>query len=431
MTRSQFWRGAIAITVLVIIAKSIAALREVLLAAKYGTDSLIDGYYFTLGIALWPIAVWTGIASATLIPISLQNKGHSKSDIVWRSELLGASIALGAILSVSFYATFELLTNTFSSGLNSSALTSANACVIPMAAMVFFATISASLSAWLIADGKIYSTLTDALPPLGCCTSLFATKDPSIELIAWGTAIGGIAQCLVLSIKLRHHNRVSLPSFRFTSPSWKPLIIGTLSLVIGQFIMSGTSVADQFYAAKLDPGSISALNFSNKLLAVITGIGGLAISRIFLPQICNQTQTEAPRRPRWIASIFLLSIAGSTIIALESQNIVSIAFERGAFNATDANIVSRTFLWGLVQIPFYFAGQYLAAMAAAKQKLHILTFAAIPAVLIKFSILYFTFNHADIIIVPISTAAMFTVSFFSVLILTTHTGKKNGTLPNK
>ena len=63
-------------------------------------------------------------------------------------------------------------------------------------------------------------------------------------------------------------------------------------MVTGAFLMGGTVLVDQAMAAMLEPGSVAALNYANRVVAMIRGIDAKALGTAVLPYFSRMVADE-------------------------------------------------------------------------------------------------------------------------------------------
>jgi putative peptidoglycan lipid II flippase len=131
-------------------------------------------------------------------------------------------------------------------------------------------------------------------------------------------------------------------------------------MLLGQILMSFTVIVDQFFAAHLGTGAIAMLNYANRILALILGMGAMAVSRATMPVFSQSHAQGGVQLSRiaahWARLLFVLGIVAAIVGWFLAPWGVKLLFERGAFTAQDTAVVAGVLRYGLTQLPFYFAG---------------------------------------------------------------------------
>src|SRR5690606_1066369 len=159
------------------------------------------------------------------------------------------------------------------------------------------------------------------------------------------------------------------PRWRMQSPAWKMMWQGFGYLFLGQFIMSVANPIDQLMVARLGEGAIATLNYANKVLALILGLGATAVGRAILPVLSSEIVTNAQNAwhltRRWSKLLIILGLFGVIIGWMIAPLLVKVLFERGEFTSENAKSVVEVFRYGLLQVPFYVSGIILTRFLAS------------------------------------------------------------------
>src|SRR5204862_7221830 len=127
-------------------------------------------------------------------------------------------------------------------------------------------------------------------------------------------------------------------------------------------ISQASPLVDQIFASSLSGGSISALNYSLKLISVFSGVIFVATGRAALPYLSHQASINDMKAFKETLRLYLWAVGGATIVLtvlmfVLAHPIVQILFQRGAFPAEDTNHTASTlegFVVGLVPMALGF-----------------------------------------------------------------------------
>ena len=81
--------------------------------------------------------------------------------------------------------------------------------------------------------------------------------------------------------------------------------------------------------------------------------------------------------------MFLLGLGVCLIFWILSPWVIAILFERGQFSATDTQSVSDVLRWGLIQVPFFYAGLVLVQLLASHERYNVIAFFTVTNLFIK------------------------------------------------
>jgi putative peptidoglycan lipid II flippase len=269
------------------------------------------------------------------------------------------------------------------------------------------------------------NTLLECVPALVLLAFVLLWRNAgSPAPLMWGTTLGFLAQAMVLAIlsgkadRLRPHVRLSL-----RSPQWPHMYRSVGVFMIGQFIMSFSAPLDQYFVAGLGNGSIATLGYANRVLALILGMGALAISRATLPvlsEILSSGGQDRARRTALMWSLLMLAI-GVVAVAFGWLFVplgVRLLFQHGAFNAENTVAVAGLVRWGLVQVPFYFAVLVLVQLLASQGRFKAMALVAAANFAVKALANFVLIKWFGIAGVVLATGVMNAGSFACYLWLT-------------
>jgi putative peptidoglycan lipid II flippase len=135
-------------------------------------------------------------------------------------------------------------------------------------------------------------------------------------------------------------------------------------------------------AARLQPGSVAALAYGNRIISVVMGLVAVSLSAAVIPyfsEMVTRHQWEDCRHTlnTYTRLIAMLAIPVCLGLVFFSQPIVHLLFQRGAFTESDTNIVARVQLMYAFQIPFYAVGLIYIRLLTAMKRNDIVMFSAL------------------------------------------------------
>jgi len=209
------------------------------------------------------------------------------------------------------------------------------------------------------------TAFSTALLNLSLIVSLLLSVDQQKEVIvyylSWGVVFGGVLQVVVhlIAIKKLHikfftlnfkKRKKQLEESKFYKQFY-PAVFGSSSAHIAAFL-------DTWLASFLATGSISYLYYANRVFQLPLALFAIATSVALFPTIAkaikNSDQQKALEYMRKAFFVLLALLGSATFIGIVfNEFIVSLLFQRGAFDATDTaqtSIVLTMYLIGL--LPF-------------------------------------------------------------------------------
>lgn len=368
------WRGMLSVMVFVVLAKCVAAAKEIVVAWRFGVGDTTDAYMFLFTLVNWPVGLWTSVLPALILPLAarLQLQDETES-AAFRSQLLGLTVLGGLGLLVLAWVGLPWLIASGATGLGSEAAQIALHIAPALEWSLPLGMLVAVYATWTMSEGRHLNTLAEGVPALGVLVAVFFAG--SALVWAWGTTIGVAGQAVVLWLALGVRKRAGV-TFRLKSPYWRLFAHGFTVMLAAQLLMSFTTVADQFFASRLGAGAISTLGYANRVIGLGLTLGATAVTRATLP-VFSRLSAEDDQLPDSVVQRWTLRVLGGATLAaaagwLAAPAVVAWLFQRGQFTAVHTAQVAEAIRYGLFQVPFYASGLVLTSASASRGRYGIL-----------------------------------------------------------
>jgi peptidoglycan biosynthesis protein MviN/MurJ (putative lipid II flippase) len=148
-------------------------------------------------------------------------------------------------------------------------------------------------------------------------------------------------------------------------------LAGQAAIALDNATLFGSlGVVDQAMAATLGPGNVAILNYSNKLVLPILGIGSTSLATVLYPMFSRLAAEREWRQlqqsaRRYVTLVLAVTIPATVVLVMLSPWLVEIIFQRGAFSEADAQAVARVQALYLLMIPAYTAAELLSRIINA------------------------------------------------------------------
>lgn len=370
MTSSVYKKVGIASAIMiasVFLSRVFGVIREMVIAYLAGTSGSVDAYQFSFIIPeiLNHIAA-TGFLSITFIPIFSRYLVDHKEEEAWKifSNILN-SFGLGLlVLIVLLWISAEWLigltgfenADTFAEAVRMTRI------IIP-AQLLFFA--GGILMAVQFAKERF---LIPALAPLiyniciiGGGSLLYGRL--GMEGFSWGALFGAFVGNFALqwfgarSIGMRWR-----PVIDFRHAEFKRYIILTLPLIVGLTMTFSVEVIPKLFGSYLSQGSIASLNYGLRIMFLLVGLLGQAVGTASYPYLSRLAAEnkigELNRLLNGTLKRISLVIPCSVLVVVLREEIVSLIFERGEFDASSTQLTSNILVFLMIGA-FAFSAQTL------------------------------------------------------------------------
>ena len=138
------------------------------------------------------------------------------------------------------------------------------------------------------------------------------------------------------------------PNFDFRDKDIVPMIKGLPSVAVTAAIAHINGLIDRMVASGAASGAVSCLNYGNKLMHVFSGMISTAIGTAVYPTIIQHIAEKDDERLKKLLSnvicaLMFLIIPISVFCFMFSTELVTVAFQRGAFDAAATAVTARVF----------------------------------------------------------------------------------------
>lgn len=339
--------------------------KELLIAYHFGTSELLDAFLIAFLLPAFAVGVLAESFSSGFIPTYLsvlKKQGAECANSLFASVAMLALIFLAAAaLIVGLFAPGVL--KVLGSGFSAQNLALAQNLLWLLLPVLPLYGIVRVWSALLNAQQVFGSVaLVPGVTPLVIVAVLWLfSSQLGIYSLASGTLLGATAEVVILLTIVARKHLPLLPAWSGQTREVRAVLRQYAPVVFGAIMMSGTILVDQAMAAMLEPGSVSALSFGNKVITLVLSLSAMALGTAALPHlsamVAHRDWTGVERTLYvYERAIVLLAIPVSAVLFLASSGLVELLFERGAFTASDTALVGQILAYYSLQLPFYMAG---------------------------------------------------------------------------
>lgn len=365
------------IVLFVLLAALARVAREMAIAYRYGVSAEVDTYLFVFNLVTWPVGIWLSVLTVVLVPLAVRGQQDApNSSSRFRSEVLGLTLLLGLGLGLLVWLALPWLLHSSWTGLPAQSLRLALEMVPAMVLLVPMGVLISLLSVWMLAAGRHANTLLEGVPSLGLLLVLLVLPGTSAEPLVLGTLAGYLCHLVCLLVAPSARAQVGWPRFTCRAQEWPVFWQGFGIMMIGQGLMSLTSIVDQFFASHIGVGAIATLSYANRILTLALAIGATAVSRATLP-VFARVQMERSDQLKavaghWVRLLFGFGLVAALVAWWLAPWITRMFFERGAFSSADSDSVTQVLRYGLPQMPFYFASLVLVSLLVSQRKFRVI-----------------------------------------------------------
>jgi murein biosynthesis integral membrane protein MurJ len=408
--------GAFVIGALTITSKFFGALREMVLAWRYGISGVLDSYQLaTTATTLLPTVV-AGILGAVLVPRLVAVRGPDRVRFI--EELNGTMLLLAVAFGLLTWVGAPYTSSLLASHARPDTLRLTAEMSARMAPMASFVILSGFVTARLQSRERFAYSISEAISAVTIILMVIMPFGPrgAAPLII-GSVVGSFLQLLLLV----HMTRKGDPPLgsarvRHRSPEWSSLYRSIVLMGLGQLIFAVALPVDQGFASRLGQGAVATLAYANRILALITTFGAVVVARALLPVLSGTVaddQLELGRRQalQWSGLLGAAALLITMLLWLLAPTIVRLLFQRGAFDANASAKVAHVLRFGLLQLPFYFAALAIVQWLIANGRYGTLLIVAAIGIAFKIALNFILVPLFGLAGIMIATASMFALTF--------------------
>ncbi len=344
-------KTAIIMAVLLACSKLLGFVREMVMAAFFGTSYIVDAYVMAQSIPnMLFLGIFLALATAymPLLSDSIEN-GSQEEGNSFTSRVVNILLVvslLSALVGVLFS---DQLTALMAKGFTGETAELTSRYLKITFAYTIFSSTAAILEAYLqYKETFIPQILIGYTQNIIMIATIVFCAYTDFRLLAYGLLIAYILRLLLIYLVAKKREyRYSLSkgnyrkTFNLIMPLAIPVFIGSCTTQINTFV-------DKFLASGLVSGSVSALNYANILNTTIITVSASVINTIIYPKL---SQASAADKRGSLISIAQTGITISILIVLPfsigsvvySDEIVQIIFERGAFDTVATGLTQGAY----------------------------------------------------------------------------------------
>ncbi|MCH1960632.1 murein biosynthesis integral membrane protein MurJ [Romboutsia hominis] len=338
---SKVAKATIGLMIATILAKVLGFGRELVLASSYGASMYSDAYITAMNIPLVIFATIGTTLATVLIPMyfEVNNNLGEKEALKFTNNVFNIVVIMCLILGILGLVFTDEIVKVFAVGFKGEAFEVAvNFTRVTIVGIVFTG-LSYLMTAYLQINNNFAIPGMASIPKnIIMIASIILSVVYNPYIMIWGTLLGMAAEFLFqlpFAIKngYKYSRYINIKDKYLKKMSW--LIMPVL---IGVAVNQINTMVDRTLASTLGEGSISALNYANKLNGFVMALFIASIGSVIYPML-SKLSTENNKEKftesvvKSINSVILLVVPisiGAIVLAIP---IVRILFERGEFDA--------------------------------------------------------------------------------------------------
>lgn len=178
----------------------------------------------------------------------------------------------------------------------------------------------------------------------------------------WGYSIGvmagGVFQLLIQLPALRRRGFRFKPDFNWKDPKVRKVGMLAFPALVGLLAAEVNIIVDKMIASMLEPGSVAALSYGNRIMQFPQGVFAISLATALLPTLSRQTasgklQDAGKTLGRATLALAALMIPATFCLLFLAEPVVNVILARGAFTAESTALTSAALVFYSLGLLFY------------------------------------------------------------------------------
>ena len=355
MTKSkQVTKSALIIIVFTLGSKFLGFIRETLIAAKFGSGMETDTFFVALAATGLLTNLISNAISTTFIPIlsEVEAKEGKKGKISHVNNMINIIFFVSLILVVLAWFLSPLIIKLTAKDFESKQFDLAVNLMKIGLPMVLFSGVIGALTGFLQSEQRHLSTAAVGFPFnfVYIFFLLFLSTKFGIKGLMVAAVVAVISQLLIQIQDARKAGFRYKFVFDLKDEYIRKVLYLSMPVLAGVAINDLNVIVDRTLASGLVAGSISALNYANKLNGLILGVFVSAITTVIFPVLSREANNDNILGVKntmgyGVNLILLITIPATIGLIVLAKPIVEIAFQRGEFDATATIMTSQALIF--------------------------------------------------------------------------------------
>lgn len=345
---SKIAKATVGLMIVTLLCKILGFGRELILASIYGTSVYSDSYLIAMNI---PTVIFSSIGAAlstTFIPLyfEVNNLNGEEKALRFANNVFNIVIIISIIMVTIGLVFTEPIVRMFAVGFEGETLKITIQFTRILIVGMLFIGLSNIMTAYLQINNSFNVPGMVSMPyNILIILSMIGSIWFGPHFMVWGTLLGIISQFLFqLPFAVKYSYKYQL-YINIKDEYLKKMMILLGPVLIGVAVTQINVMIDKTLASTLSEGSISALNYANKLNEFVLGLFISSIAIVIYPMLSKLSSQENKTEIKKIItksvnSIIILVLPISVGAIVLSKQIVSILFQRGAFDANATQMTS-------------------------------------------------------------------------------------------
>lgn len=421
------FKSSIIVMTLNMLSRILGLFREIIIASFFGVSGYTDAYFASAKISnFFTTILGEGALGTVFIPIYNEIKkdnGREKAN-EFTSNLINIIISISFSFSIIIFLASKFILKYFLRFNDNLRLDIANNMLKIMAFYLIFISISGLMSSLLNSYNKFFiSTLVGIIFNLTMILgTIILNKKLGIYSLSISFLFSGLFQVLVqipefLKIIKKHKLIFNLNDIKI-----KEFVYLMIPTLIGLFAYQINEIIDTSFAASLEIGTISSINYASRLYLLPIGVFAISLSVVIFPNLSKSVIRKEYEYTKLLIErglniLAFLIIPSSFGLIYYSTDIINMIFKYGKFNENNVKMTSEILIIYSIGLIFFSSIHLLTRSHYSFKDRKLPVISAIISIIINILLDYllFSYKHIGLTIATVVSAIInFLILFISL-----------------
>ena len=413
---------------IIMFAKILGQVREMLLAASYGTSYQANAYLTASQIPLNFFDMILGLAIVSaFVPVfnEFYQKGGKNSANSFAGNFLGVILLISVLLSLFGVIFSAFIVSKIATGLDAKTALLASKLLKILFPSVIFTSVAYAYAGILQSYGefKIPAAMSVISNAVTIIYFIFFNDKFGIFGLSVSMLIGWILQLVVLVpplVKLKFSFRIS---FNFFSEGMKKVYLLACPILISSWVQPINVMFNLYLASFLNNGdAVSAINYANKLYLIIASVFTVSVTNITLPSLSREFSSGNGKEASDIITgsvkaVVLFLIPVLVLFVIYRTDIIQIIYQRGEFDENSTFLTSTALGFYSIGMLGYGLQEVMNKAFYAMQKPKVTAVVAVCTVVINIVLSFTLYKILGIGGLALSSAIASTFGGFVLIVI--------------
>lgn len=334
-----------------LLSRSLGFIREVAVAYRFGASLEADAYLVAVLLPTILFYSFSDALKSTFITVFASFKGERDAPLFLNTLTLSVAVVLVALVLLGLLFAPQLVF-VLAPGFKGEVFELTVRLTRILLPGIFFMGLAGVAIGFLHSHSKFLIPALINVPHniIVILSAIYLGLAYGVEGLAWGTLLAIASQLLLQLPSLRRTSFTFRPGISFQHPGLQRAFALLPAILFSSAVLELKHLLDRLFASFLQPGSIAALNYAERIYMLPQALFVSAFIAVFYPTLVEllsrRREEDFVTQVKWGVSVFLFILMPTTVgLIVLRHPLVEFLFQRGAFDAAATELTSYALLF--------------------------------------------------------------------------------------